>query len=239
MITKADAEYKFGSLAIKQKMTTWTANKMPEVKWIVIHNTNEVKHSNTSMAAQYCQAQFNHNLGDVAVHYYVDEKEVWHCLPDTVHGWHAADGTKAGGGNMCGIAIEVIEDKTNAVAEDRAAYLTALLLDKNKLPISAVKQHHDFYNKNCPVVIRPHWDEFIKAVQKHLDAMRPVEKTETGVVYTVQVGAFSVKANAEAYAEKIKKAGFDCYVTVKGDVDGDGKITVADAQKILQKAVGK
>lgn len=59
-----------------------------------------------------------------------------------------------------------------------------------------------------------------------------------GYLYTVQVGAFSNRKNAEAYAEKIKKAGFDAFVTVKGDIDGDGKITSADSRLILRDAVG-
>lgn len=215
--TKADAVYTWNGMNIKQKMTTWTANKFTEVKWVVVHNTNEVKHSNTSMAAQYCLAQFNHNLGDVAVHYYVDDKEIWHCLPDTIHGWHAADGTKAGGGNMCGIAIEVIEDKTNTVTEDRAAKLAASLLINNKLGIDALKQHHDFYNKDCPIVIRPHWNEFKAKVQSYMDELTG-KKPDPSVLYTVQCGTFSVKANAENYAKKIKAAGFDCFIKeVKND----------------------
>lgn len=60
-----------------------------------------------------------------------------------------------------------------------------------------------------------------------------------GYIYTVQVGAFSDKKNAEAYAEKVKKAGFDAFVAVKGDYDGDGKITAKDAQNVLNKSVGK
>lgn len=59
-----------------------------------------------------------------------------------------------------------------------------------------------------------------------------------GYIYTVQVAAFSNKANAEAYAEKVKKAGFDAFVTIKGDYDGDGKITSADARQIMRDAVG-
>lgn len=211
-ITKADAEYEWNGLKIKQKMTTWTAEPFKEIKWVVIHNTNEVIHSNTSMAAQYALAQFNHNLGTVAVHYYVDDKEIWHCLPDTIHGWHAADGTKSGGGNMCGIAIECIEDSTNEIAEDKTAKLAALLLYKNNLGIDALKQHNDFYpSKNCPLVIRPHWAKFKTQVNKYLEELKNPPKDET--LWRVQVGAFKNKAYADEYCKKIKMAGFDAYVT--------------------------
>lgn len=71
------------------------------------------------------------------------------------------------------------------------------------------------------------------------DAPATEEKEqETGVIYRVQVGAFKNKANAEAYAEKVKAAGFDAFVAVAGDVDGDGKITAADARETLKTSVG-
>ena len=60
----------------------------------------------------------------------------------------------------------------------------------------------------------------------------------TGVTYLVQVGAFSNKKSAEEYAAKVKKAGFDAFVTVKGDMDGDGKITAADSREVLRESVG-
>lgn len=37
--------------------------------------------------------------------------------------------------------------------------------------------------------------------------------TESGTLYRVQVGAYSVKANAEAMLAKLKKAGFDGFIT--------------------------
>lgn len=43
------------------------------------------------------------------------------------------------------------------------------------------------------------------------EAVKPA--APTGTIYRVQVGAFSQKANAEALVEKLKKAGFDAFVT--------------------------
>ena len=213
MTTKADKSYTINGLAVKEKLTTWTNNKFKKINYIVIHNTNTVSHTNTSNAAQYAQAQYNHNLGDVAVHYYVDEKEIWHCLPDIIHGWHAADGTTANGGNMTGIAIEVIEDKTNKTAEDRAAKLAAYLLYKNGLDISALKTHKDFYSKkNCPSVILPHWSDFKAAVEKYLKALQP-KKIYRVSVSAGQVGAFSSKDNAEKYKKELEALGCTVKIT--------------------------
>lgn len=38
-------------------------------------------------------------------------------------------------------------------------------------------------------------------------------QAETGTIYRVQVGAYKVKANAEAMLKKIKAAGFDAFIT--------------------------
>ena len=38
-------------------------------------------------------------------------------------------------------------------------------------------------------------------------------QSETGIIYRVQVGAYSVKANAEAMQKKLKEAGFSSYIT--------------------------
>lgn len=38
-------------------------------------------------------------------------------------------------------------------------------------------------------------------------------QSEAGVIYRVQVGAYSVKANAEAMQKKLKEAGFNAYIT--------------------------
>lgn len=68
----------------------------------------------------------------------------------------------------------------------------------------------------------------------------PEEKpVETRLSYVVQTGAFSDRKNAEAYAERVKKAGFDAFVAVKGDMNSDGKITASDASAVLDISVGK
>ncbi len=49
-----------------------------------------------------------------------------------------------------------------------------------------------------------------------IERIEPEKKTEENVLYKVQVGAFSVKANADALAEKLKALGYPTYV-VKGE----------------------
>ena len=69
---------------------------------------------------------------------------------------------------------------------------------------------------------------------------------ESGDWLRVQVGAFRYVEYAEQYIEDLKEAGFDAFLvvipdsddTVPGDVDGDGKVTAADARSIMRASVG-
>ncbi len=62
-----------------------------------------------------------------------------------------------------------------------------------------------------------------KGVCKYYGVSLPDETTEnknnapqeSGTLYTVQVGAFKSKSNAEEYLKKLSKAGFEGFVTVK------------------------
>lgn len=132
---------------------------------ITVHNTDKISVSGTTMSEQYTRATYNGNMGDVRVHFYVDETEAWQNLPLELAGWHAADGN--GNGNMKTIAIECIMDGSGSAedkkAEDNCARLVAWLLDKYKLSDSAIYSHSHWYSgKTCPIFILPHWDTFTK-----------------------------------------------------------------------------
>lgn len=74
--------------------------------------------------------------------------------------------------------------------------------------------------KNCPIFIRPQWLEFKQLVVKYLDIITKANnssntttnsttnQTDKSTLYRVQIGAFSLKANAEAYRKKAVNAGF-------------------------------
>lgn len=90
------------------------------------------------------------------------------------------------------------------------------------------------------------FDAMAQAIAQGLAEAVGAEKTapaapaapQNKTLYRVQVGAFHSKENAEAYAAKVKAEGFDAFVTVAGDVDGDGKVTAADARTALRTSVG-
>ena len=79
-------------------------------QYVTIHNTPDINEAaGTNDAEQYARATYNNNMGDVVVHYYIDETDCWHILADDTVGWHAADGVN-GPGNTKSIAVEIIMD---------------------------------------------------------------------------------------------------------------------------------
>lgn len=195
---------------------------------VTIHNTESIKQAaGTTMSEQYTRATVNGNMDTTRVHYYVDDVEAWHNLPDNWCGWHAADGS--GNGNTATIAIEVI-GKT-AKAEENAAKLAAALLRENGLTADCLYTHSHWMNvsagctgsreylntlhniyKNCPIYILPHWSEFEAQVAKFYNEQGEDNGNSDAsgdTIYRVQVGAYAVRENAENFLEKVKAAGFD------------------------------
>ena len=241
---RIDSEY---GLTIKERLITAgsgvryysgrrlnTKDHRPE--YITIHNTEDINEAvGTSDAEQYARATFNNNMGDVVVHYYIDETDCWHILADDTVGWHAADGAN-GPGNTKSVAIEIIMDGSgkdyDRKAEERGALLAAILLHRYGLGIDRLKTHRDWYpRKYCPAYILPHWDDFVSKVKAHLaqieaeetgketaapDEVRPEagEASDAGkkTFYRVQVGYYGVKTNAEAMRKRLKEAGFPAVI---------------------------
>ena len=126
-----------------------TPGNRPE--YITIHNTPDINEAaGTNDAEQYARATYNNNMGDVVVHYYIDETDCWHILADDTVGWHAADGVN-GPGNTKSIAIEIVMDGSgrdyDRNAEERGALLAAILLHRYNLGIDRLKTHRDWYGK--------------------------------------------------------------------------------------------
>ncbi len=288
---KIDEKILPASLKPNRKLSGGTG----KAEYITVHNTPDINEAaGTNDAEQYARATFNGAMGDVSVHYYIDETACWHILHDDEVGYHAADGYY-GPGNNTSIAIEIVMDgsgsKSDKGAEERGAKLVAILLHENGLGIDRLTTHNRWYPKKyCPAFILPHWREFKNKVEKYLNEIKGTEmsgsRTETDIVettgclYRVQVGAFKVKENAQNYIKilatagfedafivetddlcrvqvgafrikdyavqyitDLKKANFDAFLVaveeaVPGDVDGDGKITAADARDILRSSVG-
>ena len=196
---------------------------------VTIHNTDRINVSvQTTPAEQYTRATYNGNMNTVRVHFYVDDKGAWQNLPLDWQSWHAGQSGKADkngsqAGNAQTISIECIMngsgDEKDRKARDNAARLAAYLLDSyggelythnywcnvrngKKGTVDELNKLDDGY-KNCPVYIRPKWDEFKALVQGYRKQANS-EPADSGKMYYVQVGAFGSKANAEAYLKQVK-----------------------------------
>lgn len=205
---------------------------------VTIHNTGWISvNSATTPAEQYTRSTVNGNMNTTRVHFYVDDKCAWQNLPLDYQSWHAGQNGKseANGshiGNQATISIECIMGSTTGYekSEDNAARLTAWLLYSNGMGVDKLYTHNYWCNirdgytgtidalnklndhhKNCPVYIRPHWDKFKATVQQYIDQLKKNEGKPTAKYY-VQVGAFSNKANAEAYLSTVKKTFPDAFV---------------------------
>lgn len=172
--------------------------------------------------------------------------------------------SSSGANDQRAITIECASDKTAPYAMNDAVYQSLIKLcvdickrngktkllwfgDKDKSlnyepkdDEMVITVHRWFANKSCP-------GDWLYSRLGDLAAKVTAQlggKTEdSGVLYRVQVGAYTVKANADAQLAKVKAAGFDTYMI---QVDGFFKIQVgaysvksnADAMLAKIKAAG-
>ena len=171
-------------------------------EFIVIHNT-----ANDASAKNEI-AYMKSNNNSTSFHFAVDDVEARQGIPLNRNAWHAGDGGN-GNGNRCGIAIEICYSKSGGAkfdkAEDNAAKLVADILKENGWGINRVKKHQDFSKKYCPHrTLDLGWDRFLNKVQGYMN--------EEKKLYRVQVGAFSIKENAERLKAELKEKGYDAFI---------------------------
>ena len=218
-------------------------------KYITIHNTaNDASANNEAL-------YHNSNNNQVSFHYAVDDKEIVQVVPDNRNAWHCGDAR--GNGNMKSIGIEICYSKSGGQryndAEENAVQLTAYLLHKYNLPISAVKQHYNWSGKNCPHRIRANgtWDKFLNRVEVALDKLKnPKQSTSSTnssnssnkTLYRIKSGTFNTRKEAENARAKLAQNNLanEKYVTIH-EVSGKFYFqtgTYADkltAEKYLQR----
>jgi len=141
----------------------------------------------------------------------------YQILPWTCKGWN-----NGGSSNNTHIAFEICEDDRTDRAYFNAVYkeaveLCAYLCRAFGIDVKNVIDHSEGYKKG---IASNHGDvaHWFPKHGKSMDTFRAdvtaeLKKAETPetpkTLYRVQVGAFSVKANAEAMRDKLIRAGFD------------------------------
>ncbi|WP_169008410.1 N-acetylmuramoyl-L-alanine amidase [Faecalispora jeddahensis] len=147
----------------------------------------------------------------------------YQTLPWNMRGWHCGSGAK-GSGNDTHIGFEICEDDLTDVTYFNKVYTEAVelclylcksygLTEKDIIchsegaKLGIASNHGDVM----------HWfpkhgksmDTFRAEVKVGLAFATTVEPTTSKKYYRVQLGAFSVKANADAMLSKVKAAGFN------------------------------
>ena len=153
---------------------------MPDgVKGITIHNTEDLENVYDD-AEQYARATWpNQNMGTARVHYYIDDVSCWQLLDETEIGWHAGTGT-LGAGNRDTISIEIIMDGSgsaaDAAAEQRAALLAAILLNRYGFGCDRLHTHREWNGKQCPLYLLPRWETFKSRVAEYIQKIKEEKK---------------------------------------------------------------
>lgn len=129
--------------------------------------------------------------------------EVVRCIPDNEIAYAAANQ------NADTIHIEVCYKRQSGEFEEKSiaalGELVRSLMKKYSIPAVKVVRHYDLTGKLCPAyyVDEARWAALHERI---------TSESKSSALYRVQVGAFSSRANAEAYMKKLKKAGFDGFV---------------------------
>ncbi len=137
-----------------------------KIKYIIIHETgNFDAKANARSHANYL---LRNSTSTTSWHYTVDDKEIYHHIPDNEEAYHSA--TKVG--NLHGIGIELCVNKDGNFEQtfDNGAKLVAYLIKRYNLNIYDILTHHDFSGKNCPyTILRDNrMDEFKERVKFYL-----------------------------------------------------------------------
>lgn len=148
---------------------------------------------------------------------------IYQTLPWNMRGWHAG-----GAANNTHIGFEICEDALTDIvyfnqAYQKAVELTAYLCqlyNLNPLADGVVIGHYEGYQRGIASnhADPGHWfSRFGKSMNTFRnDVYNKMNQEQT--LYRVQVGAFSVRANAEALLAQVKAAGFDGFIKTYGNL---------------------
>lgn len=155
------------------------------------------------------------------------EVETYQTLPFNICCWGVGRGKK-GSYNYnptARVQFEICEDNLtdenyfNKVMKE-AQEFCAFICKQYSLSVNSISSHAESYKEGygCNHGDCDHWlkkfgkdmNWFRSEVQKLLG-----EQTNNKVIYRVQVGAYSVKSNAEKMLSKLKEAGFAGFITIK------------------------
>ena len=159
---------------------------LEELKYITYHDTANVsENADAKMHNTYMYGDYNKSDRARSWHYTVDEKCIYHNVPDNEVTWQG-DSYEA---YAKSIGIETCVNYGSDLYRtwQRMGKLVATLLDEYGLDVSAVKQHYDFNQKDCPKTLRNNglWDTALDMIKVELIAKQYLSD------YTLEFKSFS------------------------------------------------
>ena len=187
------------------------ARSLNSIKYIVIHYT--ANDGDTSMNnANY----FKNNVVEASAHYFVDSESVTRSVPDDFVAWHC--GALSYRHHECrnanSIGIEICDDVKNGIIYPsdktikKTIELVEWLMNKYSIPKANVIRHYDVTGKLCPA----YWCGTIDKEKKWQTEFKDKLGKSGNTLYHVQVGAFSVKANAEKLKKELESKGYKAII---------------------------
>jgi hypothetical protein len=154
---------------------------------LTIHNTGNPK---SKAAGERANLTRSDNLVTASFHIVVDDIEAIECIPLSERAWHAGDGTKAGGGNMTSLSMEICESGDYEKAEQNAVELAAGILKARGWGVDHLRRHYDWTKKICPRMMYDandevnhwkEWDRFKSRVNAILNPPKPVVSNKVDI----------------------------------------------------------
>ena len=160
-------------MEIDEKGYTRPGIYLEELKYIVYHDTANVsENADAKMHNTYMYGDYNKTSRARSWHYTVDENCVYHNVPDNEVTWQG-DSYEA---YAKSIGIETCVNYGSDLYRtwQRMGKLVAKLLDEYGLDVSAVKQHYDFNEKDCPKTLRNNglWETAYDMIKVELIALQ-------------------------------------------------------------------
>lgn len=175
-------------------------------QYITIHNTAN------DASAENEIAYMIRNNNTVSFHVAVDDKEAVQGVPFNRNAWHCGNDT----GNLKSIAIEICYSKSGGdkftKAYANALELTAQLMKQYNIPASNIYYHKTWNGKHCPHRLLDMGVTVERFREKARAKYNALYNSKSNVLYTVQIGAYAKRENAEKQKAKAEKAGFAAFI---------------------------
>jgi len=154
-------EYKIDHISKDKAGKKVTGDIMESVDYITVHNN---ANPTSTAANERAWLENPQNINSWAnFHLVVDDHEAIECNDLGALCFHCTDGD-TGLGNTSSIGLEICE-LNHEKSRENGIDIVARLMIKYNLGIDRVVPHFMWYNKNCPRLILPGWDEFISEVE--------------------------------------------------------------------------